>query len=128
MLGSHEERVLKHKNMIMTARKDSRTLGWHGGHHNIAQKNIPARVSSSNCLFSLGLRPLINNVVKDYCFKISSVIVLTFFSFLLVEASSCPSVFEGTHMPTAALSNFSSLFVIYLDWPIDRNLHKKHNK
>lgn len=82
MLGSHEERVLMHKNIITTAGKDSKTLGWHGGHYSIApKKNIPARVSSSNCLFSLGLRLLINNVVKDYCFKISSVIVLIFFFF-----------------------------------------------
>lgn len=125
MLGSHEERVLMHKNIIMTTRKDSRTLGWHGGHHNIAHKNIPARVSSSNCLFSLGLRPLINNAVKDYCFKISSVIVVIFFSFLPVEASSCPSVFEGTHMPTTILSNFSSLFVIYLDWPIGQEFAQR---
>lgn len=64
MLGSHEERVLMHKNIITTAGKDSRTLDWHGGHHSIAPKNIPARVSSSNCLFSLGLRILINNVVQ----------------------------------------------------------------
>lgn len=113
MLESHEERVLKHKNIIMTTRKDSRTLGWPGGHHNITQKNIPARVSSSNCLFSLGLRPLINNVVKDYCFKISSVIVLTFFLFCLWKLPLAPVSLKVPTCPPqySAISPLCSLSI-----------------
>lgn len=76
-LGVCEWKALMDEYLIVAVIKDSRIPAYRGGHHNIAQVNIPARTSTQESL-TLGLRPLISIVVEDHCFTTSSVILLIF--------------------------------------------------